>query len=229
MNACVYPAASSPAPPRGGTLIELKYHASIPVRFIHHHRARQAPDRDRRRAWQRSRGTHGICRAIAEIESGALELARGSVTPCRSPTCWPCAAGRNGDRTSNLQPTASRRGPKAEEDHNVNWRVPLDGAARRCWTCIHSRARASPFVRWWVRQNNSGLLSPRRTPTRERDRVAPAAGRSAPWDGWLDTYAKGVAPTACARPATASGPSARPDAHGVGTTEYMRSRLAAGH
>mgnify|MGYP000470466852 CR=1 FL=1 len=73
-------------------------------------------------------GTHGIRRVIAEIESGALALARGSVTfvPITNPKAYALKR-RNGDRNlnRNLQPTAPGVAPAEFEDHIANWLCPL--------------------------------------------------------------------------------------------------------
>ena len=169
-------------------------------------------------------GMHGIRRVIAEIESGQLEIARGSVTfvPITNPMAYAMKR-RIGDRNlnRNLQPTDT---PTEFEDHIANWLCPLM-AKHEVLLDLHSfQAQGQAFVMVGP-ENNSGSLEPTVHGDTERDWALRLGVRRAV-DGWLGTYAAGVEerraraakldPTACKR-------HDLDPKYGVGTTEYMRS------
>ena len=169
-------------------------------------------------------GMHGIRRMIAEIESGALAITRGSVTfvPITNPMAYAMKR-RMGDRNlnRNLQPTDA---PIEFEDHIANWLCPLM-SRHEVLLDLHSfQAQGQAFVMVGP-ENNSGELEPTIHGDIERD-WALRLGVKRAVDGWLSTYATGVAERRAR--ATKENPSAdkRHDLdakYGVGTTEYMRS------
>ena len=169
-------------------------------------------------------GMHGIRRVIAEIESGELEIANGSVTfvPIGNPMAYALKR-RVGDRNlnRNLTPTDA---PTEFEDHIANWLCPLM-ATHEVLLDLHSfQAQGQAFVMVGP-ETNSGALEPTVHGDTERD-WALRLGVTRAVDGWLSTYAVGVedrrARAANLQPS--AGKRHDLDAkYGVGTTEYMRS------
>ena len=169
-------------------------------------------------------GTTAIRRVLAELDAGALVIARGHVTFV--PVCNPLAFHLNrraGDRNLNraLAPTAT---PEDYEDHVANWLCPLL-AAHDGLLDLHSfQASGQAFVMVGPR-DNTGDIEPFSQAGREEALVrCLGVGRAV--DGWLGTYAKGVARRQA--DALAAGvPANTLDLHpryGVGTTETMRSQ-----
>lgn len=163
-------------------------------------------------------GTQAIRRAIAEIESGRLGIARGGVTfvPVANPLAY-ARQRRMGDRNLNrrLAPTDT---PLEFEDRIANWLCPLL-AQHDVLLDLHSfHTAGEPFVMLGP-QDNDGTLEPFARAA-EETALALRLGVRRFVDGWLDTYAAGVARR------LAAGVSAREaDVHyGVGTTEYMRAQ-----
>ena len=163
-------------------------------------------------------GTQAIRRVIAEIESGRLGIANGSVTfvPVTNPLAY-ARHQRMGDRNlnRNLAPTAT---PLEFEDRIANWLCPLL-AQHDALLDLHSfHTAGEPFVMLGP-QDNNGTLEPFARAA-EETALALRLGVHRFVDGWLDTYAEGVARR------LAAGASAREaDVHyGVGTTEYMRAQ-----
>ncbi|WP_026177432.1 succinylglutamate desuccinylase/aspartoacylase domain-containing protein [Thiobacillus denitrificans] len=163
-------------------------------------------------------GTQAVRRVIAEIESGRLGIANGSVTfvPVTNPLAY-ARHQRMGDRNlnRNLAPTAT---PLEFEDHIANWLCPLL-AQHDALLDLHSfHTAGEPFVMLGP-QDNNGTLEPFARAA-EETALALRLGVRRFVDGWLDTYAAGVARR------LAAGVSAREaDVHyGVGTTEYMRAQ-----
>ena len=171
-------------------------------------------------------GTHGIRRVIAEIESGALALARGSVTfvPITNPKAYALKR-RNGDRNLNRNlPTAPGVAPAEFEDHIANWLCPLM-AQHDALLDLHSfQAQGQAFVMVGAAEQH-GRAGADRT-WRHRARLGAAAGREAR-RGWLAGHlreGRGRAPRAPNASPRAKGKRHDLDAkYGVGTTEYMRS------
>ena len=169
-------------------------------------------------------GMHGIRRVVSEIETGALEIVNGGVTfvPITNPMAYAMKR-RIGDRNlnRNLAPTEM---PTEFEDHIANWLCPLM-AQHDVLLDLHSfQAQGEAFVMVGP-ESNSGALEPTIHGDTERD-WALRLGVNCAVDGWLSTYAVGVA-TRRAR-AERVNPSAgkRHDLdakYGVGTTEFMRS------
>lgn len=163
-------------------------------------------------------GTHAIRRVIAEIESGQLGLVSGSITfvPVTNPLAY-ARHQRMGDRNlnRNLAPTDT---PIEFEDHIANWLCPLL-AQHDVLLDLHSfHTAGKPFVMLGP-QDNHGTLEPFAR-SAEETALALRLGVSRFVDGWLDTYAAGVARRLAAGVSTGEA-----DVHyGVGTTEYMRAQ-----
>ena len=166
-------------------------------------------------------GTRAIERVLADLDRGALRLSSGRLTlvPVTNPLAY-AEHRRAGDRNLNrkLQPTDA---PREFEDHVANWLCPLL-AAHDVLLDLHSfRTPGVPFVFVGPR-DNAGALEPfARAATEEALALRLGVGRVV--DGWLSTYAAGIARR---RELAASFPNAALDldpAYGIGTTEYMRS------
>jgi predicted deacylase len=165
-------------------------------------------------------GTRGIQRVLAEIDSGALDLVRGSVTFV--PVCNPLAyneARRMGERNLNrrLQPTAT---PQDNEDRIAGALCPLL-AQHEVLLDLHSfRSPGRPFVMRGP-ADNRGALEPFAHEAAEA-RLAAHVGVHRIVEGWMAAYADGVA----RRKARGLTPGAvhEDPSYGVGTTEYMRSQ-----
>ena len=169
-------------------------------------------------------GTKGIRRVLREIDSGDIEIVRGSVTFV--PVCNPLAYNhmrRMGERNLNrrLQPKdPSDTAPQDNEDRIAavlcQWlaehEVLLD---------LHSfRSPGEPFVmRGPV--DNRGPLEPFAHAAAEAQ-LAAHVGVSRVVEGWMDAYARGVAQRR--QRGLTPGAVHEDPSYGVGTTEYMRSR-----
>jgi uncharacterized protein len=166
-------------------------------------------------------GTRAIERAIAELDAGRWALQRGSLT--LMPVCNPLAYAlqrRHGDRNLNrrLLPTAH---PQDFEDQVANRLCPLL-AAHDVLLDLHSfRSPGQPFVLRGP-ANNSGPLEPFAHEAAEA-RLAAHVGVTRVVEGWLATYAAGVAARR-ARVGEGSAAVTEDAAYGIGTTEYMRSQ-----
>lgn len=163
-------------------------------------------------------GTQAIRRVITEIESGQLNLVSGSVTfvPVANPLAY-ARHQRMGERNlnRNLAPTET---PIEFEDRIANWLCPLL-AQHDALLDLHSfHTAGDPFVMLGP-ENNQGTLEPFAR-SAEETALALRLGVHRFVDGWLDTYAAGVARR------LASGAAAREAGvhYGVGTTEYMRAQ-----
>ena len=163
-------------------------------------------------------GTQAIRRVIAEIESGQLGLVAGSVTfvPVTNPLAY-ARHQRMGDRNlnRNLVPTET---PREFEDRIANWLCPLL-AQHDALLDLHSfHTAGEPFVMLGP-EDNDGTLEPFAR-SAEETALALRLGVHRFVDGWLDTYAAGVA-----RRLAAGALEREADVHyGVGTTEYMRAQ-----
>lgn len=163
-------------------------------------------------------GTQAIRRVIAEIESGQVRIAAGRVTfvPITNPLAY-ARQQRMGDRNlnRNLSPTDT---PGEYEDHIANWLCPLL-AQHDVLLDLHSfHTAGQPFVMLGP-QDNAGPLEPFARAA-EETALALRLGVHRFVDGWLDTYAAGVA-----RRQAAGASSREADVnYGVGTTEYMRAQ-----
>lgn len=163
-------------------------------------------------------GTQAIRRVIGEIESGHLVMRTGSVTfvPVTNPLAF-ARHQRMGDRNlnRNLVPTAT---PVEFEDRIANWLCPLL-ARHDALLDLHSFHTAGQPFAMLGPENNSGPLEAF-SRSDEETALALRLGVHRFVDGWLDTYATGVARR------LAAGVSAREAdvSYGVGTTEYMRAQ-----
>ncbi|MGE5318635.1 MAG: succinylglutamate desuccinylase/aspartoacylase family protein [Hyphomicrobiaceae bacterium] len=163
-------------------------------------------------------GTQAIRRVIGEIESGQLGIVAGCVTfvPVTNPLAY-ARHQRMGDRNlnRNLAPTDM---PREFEDRIANWLCPLLRQHDALLDLHSFHTAGEPFVMLGP-EDNQGTLEPFAR-SAEETALALRLGVHRFVDGWLDTYAAGVARR------LAAGASAREaDVHyGVGTTEYMRAQ-----
>ena len=168
-------------------------------------------------------GSKGIQRVLAEIDAGQLSIAKGSVTfvPITNPLAHERKQ-RNGDRNlnRNLGPTDA---PQEFEDHIANWLCPLM-AQHDVLLDLHSfQAQGKPFVMVGP-LDNTGPLEPF-THAADEEAMALCLGVDRFVDGWLSTYARGVA-NRRARMGDTMTRQQSLDAdprYGVGSTEYFRS------
>ncbi len=162
-------------------------------------------------------GTQAIRRVIGEIESGQLTIRAGSVTfvPVTNPLAY-VRQQRMGDRNLNRNLVTTDT-PVEFEDRIANWLCP-QLRQHDALLDLHSfHTAGQPFVMLGP-EDNRGTLEPFARAA-EETALALRLGVHRFVDGWLDTYAGGVARR------LAAGVSAREaDVHyGVGTTEYMRA------
>lgn len=168
-------------------------------------------------------GTRGIERVLAELDSGALHIARGTVTfvPVTNPLAYQKSE-RNGDRNlnRNLRPTDA---PLDFEDRIANVLCPLL-AAHDVLLDLHSfQAAAEPFAMLGP-VNNQGTLEPFSHAEKEQALVR-CLGPRRVVEGWLSTFAQGVQERLARTTPTERAQLLSTDpAYGVGTTEYMRSQ-----
>jgi succinylglutamate desuccinylase len=190
-------------------------------------------------------GTKGIRRVLAEIDSGDIEIVRGSVTFV--PVCNPLAYNnmrRMGDRNLNrrLQPTAT---PQDFEDRLANALCPLL-AAHEVLLDLHSfRSPGQPFVMRGPADNRDALEP--FTHAAAEARLAAHVGVNRIVEGWMQAYSDGITQRKArlkARAESLASDSAlarregdssdalasalagvhEDPSYGVGTTEYMRSQ-----
>jgi predicted deacylase len=166
-------------------------------------------------------GSRAIERLVNEIDAGALRLTAGRLTLVPVTNQFAYAKRRRaGDRNLNrkLAPTAT---PREYEDHVAGWLCPLL-AEHEVLLDLHSFSSPGvPFV-FLGPPDNAGPLEPFAQAARE-EALAARLGVGRAVDGWLDTYAAGVAQR---RKLAATLPAATLDLdprYGIGTTEYMRS------
>jgi len=165
-------------------------------------------------------GTVAIRRVLDDIGQGRLAIVRGEVTfvPVANPLAYERRQ-RQGDRNLNrkLAPTAQ---PREFEDHVANWLCPLL-ARHEVLLDLHSfHTAGEPFVMVGP-ENNADALEPFGHAERE-EALAVRLGVRRLVDGWLGTYADGVARRR-SRPVQECHAALDLDAdYGVGTTEYMR-------
>ncbi|MDP2819954.1 MAG: succinylglutamate desuccinylase/aspartoacylase family protein [Polaromonas sp.] len=170
-------------------------------------------------------GTQAITQLLQEIDRGQLGIERGTVTfvPVTNPLAYRLNQ-RTGDRNlnRNMAPSAI---PQDFEDCIANVLCPLLDAHDVLLDLHSFHTGGAPFVMIGP-QNNSGTLEPFSHAEAEMQ-LALCTGAPRIVEGWLDTYARGVARRAAA-PAAAGTARAQtlvtnPN-YGVGSTEYMRSR-----
>ncbi|MBX3619279.1 MAG: succinylglutamate desuccinylase/aspartoacylase family protein [Rhizobacter sp.] len=167
-------------------------------------------------------GTRAIERVLAELDSGALRIVRGSVTfvPVTNPLA--CERGeRAGERNlnRNLRPNDK---PQDYEDRIANVLCPLL-AEHEVLLDLHSFHTAGEPFAMIGPPDNDGPLEPF-AHAAEEEALALRLGPRRIVEGWLDTYAAGVK-----KRLQRSAPSERAQmlstdpSYGVGTTEYARS------
>jgi succinylglutamate desuccinylase len=170
-------------------------------------------------------GPLAIGRALAELDAGRWRIERGSVTfvPVTNPLAHALAQ-RTGDRNLNraLEPKPQQQD---NEDRLANWLCPLL-AAHDGLLDLHSFSGGGPPFVMVGPRDNSGLLEPFGQAATEEALVR-VLGVQRAVDGWLGTYASGVAQRAQQAQADGLAPGTLPELHpryGMGTTEYMRSQ-----
>jgi len=168
-------------------------------------------------------GTRGIERVLADLESGGLEIARGTLTlvPVTNPLAYHKGE-RNGERNlnRNLRPTDT---PQDFEDRVANALCPLL-AQHDVLLDLHSfQSPAEPFAMVGP-QNNQRSLEPFSQAALE-EALAARLGVDRIVDGWLSTYAVGVQQRlARTAPTERAGLLSTDPSYGVGTTEFMRTQ-----
>jgi predicted deacylase len=168
-------------------------------------------------------GTKAITRVIDDIESGRINIIAGHVTfvPITNPLAY-AKGERSGDRNlnRNLYPVDE---PKDFEDHIANWLCPLM-AEHDCLLDLHSTRAKNPAFAMLGPADNDGDLQPFHHYAQERA-MAAHLGVNRFVDGWLATYALGVARRQANAKATGVDPNPlnTDPRYGVGTTEFMRS------
>ena len=166
-------------------------------------------------------GTRAIERLIRRDRRRHVRLVAGRLTlvPVANPLAY-AEHRRAGERNLNrkLAPTTT---PREYEDHVANWLCPLL-EQHEVLLDLHSfLSPGVPFV-FLGPPDNDGALEPFAQAGRE-EALALRLGVGRAVDGWLDTYAAGVARR---RELAASFPDATLDLdprYGIGTTEYMRA------
>ncbi|MCQ8896619.1 succinylglutamate desuccinylase/aspartoacylase family protein [Limnobacter humi] len=168
-------------------------------------------------------GTRAILRVIREFERGERLLVAGQVTfvPVTNPLAYNRRQ-RNGDRNlnRNLTPTPT---PVDFEDHVANWLCPLL-AQHDVLLDIHSFQKGDQPFALFGPPDNAGSLQPFRHAKAERD-LARRLGVTRFVDGWMETYATGVANRVAylkANRLSDQGLNTDPR-YGMGTTECMRA------
>ncbi len=172
-------------------------------------------------------GPRAIDRVLAEFESGTLNLLRGSVSfvPITNPKAYELRQ-REGDRNlnRNLGPCEH---PQDFEDRIANALCPLLGR-HDVLIDLHSfHSPGEPFAMVGP-MDNDGPLQPFALAAQE-EALAVRLGPRRLVEGWLETYAEGVAARVQRAaqsddPQTARARLLNTDPrYGVGTTEYMRS------
>lgn len=164
-------------------------------------------------------GTVALHALIEALDQGRLTLRRGQLTlvPVTNPLAYRQRR-REGERNLNrrLLPSAV---PQDFEDRIARVLCPLL-QAHEVLLDLHSfHTAGEPFVMIGPR-DNQGLLEPF-AHARAEEALAAALGPALVVEGWLDTYARGVARRQ-ARPC-AVGQTPPDPQFGVGTTEYMRA------
>jgi len=163
-------------------------------------------------------GTEAINRVMAELDSGELRIAAGSITfvPIVNPLAYQKNE-RNGDRNLNRN-LFPKDEPQDFEDQVANWLCPLL-AQHDVLLDLHSfnAAHGEPFVMVGP-ANNDGDLEPFQHAEKERA-LARRLGVRRFVTGWMAAYGGGVK-------RRARGNAAELETvlrYGVGTTEYMRT------
>lgn len=168
-------------------------------------------------------GSRAIERVIARFDSGELSLKCGQVSfvPITNPLAYHLKQ-RMGDRNlnRNLRPCAE---PVDYEDRIANALCPVL-EAHDVLLDLHSfHTGGAPFAMLGP-QNNTGTLEPFAHAAQEQA-LAVRLGVRRIVEGWLDTYARGVAKRLAYGDASLRAQMLSTDpSYGVGTTEYMRAK-----
>ncbi|MBV1776236.1 succinylglutamate desuccinylase/aspartoacylase family protein [Burkholderiaceae bacterium DAT-1] len=168
-------------------------------------------------------GTIAIRRIIAEFEAGTRQLTCGSVTfvPITNPQAYQLKQ-RAGDRNlnRNLAPTDT---PHDYEDHVANWLCPIL-AQHDVLLDLHTfQSPGQPFAMAGP-HDNEGVLEAFKL-SHEEESLVVRLGVHRVVDGWLATYADGVAERIKRfgdNPSRMEQLNADPR-YGMGTTEYVRA------
>jgi predicted deacylase len=168
-------------------------------------------------------GARGIERVLAELDSGGLQITRGSVTfvPVANPLAYQKGQ-RSGDRNlnRNLRPSDD---PQDYEGRIGNVLCPLL-AAHEVLLDLHSFHTAGEPFAMIGPPDNKGTLEPF-AHAAEEEALALRLGPRRIVEGWLDTYAMGVKNRLQrATPTDRAQMLSTDPSYGVGTTEYMRSQ-----
>lgn len=168
-------------------------------------------------------GTSAILKVMEDLRSGLLTLVRGSVTlvPVTNPLAYNRQQ-RNGDRNLNRNFTVTEN-PMDFEDKVANWLSPIL-AGHDVLLDLHSFQRGDRPFALFGPPNNQGGLEHFEHATQERS-LALRLGVNRFVDGWLDTYAKGVANRVelLARGELTGDDLTVDPRYGMGTTECMRA------
>ncbi|KQV91674.1 succinylglutamate desuccinylase/aspartoacylase family protein [Rhizobacter sp. Root1221] len=164
-------------------------------------------------------GPIAIRRLLGELERGERVVSRGLLTLV--PVANPMAAARGtrqGERNLNRRLVPSAH-PQDYEDHVANVLCPWL-AAHDVLLDLHSFHTAGRPFAMIGPLDNAGPLEPFAHADAET-RLAMHLGPTRLVEGWLESYARGVAQRRARDPSLGfeTGP-----AYGVGTTEYMRSQ-----
>ncbi len=165
-------------------------------------------------------GSVAVRRVLDDIAQGRLTIVSGELTfvPVTNPLAYERAQ-RQGDRNLNrkLAPTDD---PREFEDHVANWLCPLL-ARHQVLLDLHSfHTPGEPFVMLGP-EDNAGTLEPFRHAAQE-EALALRLGVRRIVDGWLGTYADGVARRRVLAEREGNITLDLDADYGVGTTEYMR-------
>jgi uncharacterized protein len=168
-------------------------------------------------------GTQAILRLVGELERGERELLKGLLTlvPVTNPLAYQRGE-RMGERNlnRNFRITAA---PADFEDRVANRLCPLL-AAHDVLLDLHSfHTPGEPFVMLGPEDNAAGLETFRRAA--EEEALVRRLGPRRIVEGWLETYARGVARRIANPNATLRAQMLSTDpSYGIGTTEYMRGQ-----
>jgi len=168
-------------------------------------------------------GTEAILRLAGELERAERRLLRGTLTlvPITNPLAFQRVQ-RMGERNLNRNFRITDA-PQDFEDRLANRLCPLL-AAHDVLLDLHSfHTPGEPFVMLGPENNDGGLEPFQRAP--EEEALARRLGPRRIVEGWLDTYAVGVARRLRNPNATLRAQMLSTDpGYGIGTTEYMRSQ-----
>jgi uncharacterized protein len=168
-------------------------------------------------------GTSAALRLARELDRGELELLRGILTlvPVTNPLAYQRGE-RMGERNLNRNFRLTDE-PKDFEDRVANRLCPLL-AGHDVLLDLHSfHTPGEPFVMLGPENNAGGLESFQRAA--EEEALVRRLGPRRVVEGWLDTYARGVAQRLRNPNATLRAQMLSTDpSYGIGTTEYMRSQ-----